>query len=273
MQRINIKNFLSFPKSMAIVRWVGGKGKQIDKIIPLITKTNKNTYLEPFVGGGSVFINLLKEGYKGKIIVNDLNTDLINLYKHVKNNIDDLILTLKKFDNITEEYYYRLRSVYNNLDTTSLEKSALFIILNKTCFRGLYRVKKNGEFNTPYGHISLKRKLYDEVKLRELSNLFKDVIFENQHYINFIEQYVNNDDCVIYLDPPYLNQFDGYTALCFNYNDYDKLINELIDKGITIICSNNDQWSCKLPNRIEIKSYDRINPKHPGKIKTEILCY
>jgi DNA adenine methylase len=138
------------------VKWVGGKRGLLEQILPLFPK-DFNNYYEPFIGGGVVFFELFSKGvFKNKkIVISDINHDLINTYNVVKNNPYELISNLKNYKKQhSKEFYYKIRELdrkenCNNL--SNLEKATRFIYLNKTCFNGLYRVNKKGYFNTPIG--------------------------------------------------------------------------------------------------------------------------
>ena len=161
-----------------ILKWVGGKSKLLKHIIPLIPK-EINNYHEPFVGGGSVLFAILSLQKENKLKINghiyayDANEKLIILYNHIKENYEELhnyIVnhiniyesidgdTINRKPNTIEEaktskesYYYWMRKKFNNIEKSTTESSALFIILNKLCFRGVYRIGPNG-FNVPFGH-------------------------------------------------------------------------------------------------------------------------
>ena len=163
-----------------ILKWVGGKTQLLEKIMPYFP-TDIDTYREPFVGGGSVLFELLDKVQKGEInvnniVVSDSNETLIGVYKNIQNNHVELFNELTKFitkfneihgniicrnphlqteaETSKESYFYYIRNQFNFLtDRQSIDASAMFIFLNKTCFRGLYREGPNG-FNVPYGHYS-----------------------------------------------------------------------------------------------------------------------
>ena len=156
------------------IKWVGGKTQIIDKIMNKIP-LKINTYYEPFVGGGAVFLRILCDVYKktrkvNKFCINDINKDLICLYQDIQTNIEELIGAVNVYDQMyknaqTIDYeprhkyivndksiediqklgksyvYYYCRDKYNNMQSC-VDKTALFIFLNKTCFRGLYRIGK-----------------------------------------------------------------------------------------------------------------------------------
>ena len=160
------------------LKWVGGKTQIIDTILNKIPKTMKN-YHEPFLGGGSVLFAILSLQRENKIRIDnkvyayDINSDLINLYKNVQKNKDELLfyinMYINEYDSIEgdtinrnptsideartskESYYYWLRNKYNTMEKNTVECSSIFMIINKLCFRGMYREGPNG-YNVPYGH-------------------------------------------------------------------------------------------------------------------------
>jgi DNA adenine methylase len=138
-----------------ILKWVGGKQSLLDEITPYFPK-ECDSYHEIFLGGGSVLIDVLsskKMKINKNIYAYDLNKDLINFYNDLKNNPVELFNDLKiLYENKnTEEFYYSVRDMYNEMTGTSTKKSAMFLYLNKTCFRGLHRIGPKG-FNVPYGN-------------------------------------------------------------------------------------------------------------------------
>jgi len=138
------------------VKWVGGKRGLLEQILPLFPR-EFDSYYEPFIGGGAVIFELFSKGLlkNKKVILSDINKELINTYNVVKNNPYELISNLENYkEQHSKEFYYKIRELdrkenYNNL--SNLEKATRFIYLNKTCFNGLYRVNKKGYFNTPIG--------------------------------------------------------------------------------------------------------------------------
>lgn len=146
------------------VKWAGGKTQLLPEIRKHYPQEIKK-YCEPFVGGGAVFFDVLQKCQPEEVLVNDVNAELINTYSHIKNSCNLLIEQLselqQKYKSQTLEknkiLFYEKRLRYNELklsknDAENLEKAALFIFLNKTCFNGLYRVNKKGEFNVPFNN-------------------------------------------------------------------------------------------------------------------------
>jgi DNA adenine methylase len=243
---------------MSFLKWVGSKRKQVNEII--IHLPNKNRYLEPMLGGGSVMLALLANGYEGDVIVNDINPALIRTWLEIKHNVDDLIKELKKELEmpIDEHRYYELRSEYNKLGL-GLRKSALFIILNKTCYKGLFRVNKKGEFNVPYGNYK-KPKIYNEQQLRDISQLINKVAFYTLDYKLFLQVYANQDSA-IYIDPPYEGTYNQYSINRFDDDEFKDHLLELRSKNIPFIVSNIDKWNVDWDVKIELRVKNTIDLK------------
>lgn len=231
------------------VKWVGGKRQLLHEIIPLIKliRPRFTTYVEPFLGGGAVLFSLRPS----KAIVNDINSDLIELYLAVRNNTDALIAALEiHASNHCEEYYYRIRALdrteqYQSMDT--VERAARLIYLNRTCFNGLYRVNAAGYFNVPYGRYK-NPNIVNESNIRSLGKYLQsnDIIFCNENYLSVIDRLDRKK--FVYLDPPYMpisdsSSFTGYTEGGFDYEHQVALrdaCNELRQRKIAFIESNSD---------------------------------
>jgi len=142
---LRAKNKLVTP----FVKWVGGKRQLMSSIAKLLPKKYTN-YYEPFIGGGALLFGLQPKN----AIINDLNTELINVYKIIKNELEELIVDLKTHKN-EENYFYELRALdrtENYSELSNVKKASRVIYLNKTCYNGLYRVNNAGEFNSPFGY-------------------------------------------------------------------------------------------------------------------------
>ena len=175
-------------KKALLLKWVGGKTQLLDNIKERLPK-EINNYYEIFLGGGSVLfmiLNMIKKGdikMKGKVYAYDYNEPLIGVYKNIQNNHEELINEVNKLkeehnsNENKENHYYEIREKYNKLkDKKTIESTACFMFLNKTCFRGLYREGPNG-FNVPYGNYK-NPSIIDEDYVKEISELIKDVVFE-----------------------------------------------------------------------------------------------
>lgn len=241
------------------LKWAGGKGqllKEIEQYYPFESKITK--YAEPFVGGGAVLFDILSKYDIQEVYISDINAELINAYRIIRDNINELITTLKIYQEeyiplSTEErkvYYLTKRNRFNDLkvngnETVNIEKTALMIFLNKTCFNGLYRVNRKGLFNVPMGSYK-NPKICDEKNLREVSKKLQNVIIVCGDYresADFIDEHT-----FVYFDPPYrpLTDTASFTAYTENlFNDEEqielaKFVDEMHKKGAKIVVSNSD---------------------------------
>jgi len=262
------------------VKWAGGKTQllqEIDNAIPMNFKKNPFTYIEPFVGGGAVLFHLLKKYPNIKqAIINDINGDLINTYRTIKENVEELIFLLKlwekeyhELENFPEkrkEYYYSKRKKFNTRSSNKIEQSALFIFLNRTCFNGLYRVNRKNEFNVPIGNYKTPM-ICDENNLREVSRLLQKVIILNGDY-EYTLKYAQKNT-LFYCDPPYkpLNKtssFNSYTKDEFDDKEqirlarFCKRLNQL---GYQWILSNSDVRNENPKNNFFDELYKEFNIK------------
>jgi DNA adenine methylase len=254
-----------------VLKWVGGKTQILDKLM-LEFPIEINNYHEIFLGGGSVLLTLLsyvKEGIiklTGTICAYDLNEPLIYVYKNIQSSYNELYVETQKiikcytdcgsgliinrtptnFEEATqtkENYYYWIRMEYNKLsvsDKNGLIGSAMFIFLNKTCFRGVFRVGPNG-FNVPYGHYK-NPEIVNKDHLCEIHHLIQGVVFECCDFTASLSR-VTNDDFV-YLDPPYAPEtatsFVGYNLNGFNIENHNALFKLLHTLKQKILLSNAD---------------------------------
>lgn len=209
--------------SKPLLKWAGGKTQLLGEIIPKIPKTYSR-YIEPFFGGGAVFFSVRPENG----IIADNNPELINLYKTVADDVDGVITQLRRHEN-TEEYFYALRAQ----DWTKLpcaEASARTIFLNKTCYNGLYRVNKSGQFNVPFGGYK-NPKITDELSLFSASELLRKTTIICGDYKTVLRTNARPGD-FIFLDPPYLpvseySDFKRYTKEQFYEEDHVELATEV----------------------------------------------
>jgi len=175
-----------FQTPKPFVKWVGGKRQLIPELIKRIPK-NFNNYFEPFVGGGALFFELYNLGIlkNKKAFLFDINEELINSYLVIKHSPAQLIEKLKYFKkNHNETFYYQIRNLdrseeYHTID--KITKAARFIYLNKTCFNGLYRVNKKGQFNVPIGKYK-NPLIVDEENIFAVSESLQNVVIKHCDY-------------------------------------------------------------------------------------------
>lgn len=248
-------------KVRPFVKWVGGKSKlipQMEQYYPKELKENKiDVYIEPFVGGGAILIDILKKYNIKKTYAFDINKNLINCYNIIKEKVDSLVLELKKLekeylkldDENRKEYYYDIRKKYNSINVENekeaLEKTTYFIFLNKTCFNGLYRENRRGQFNVPVGKYK-NPTICDEKNLIELSKLIKNVTFINGDYresYKYIEE-----NTFIYFDPPYrpINKTSSFTS--YSKEDFNDENQKELGEYFRKINDNNSNVKLMLSN-------------------------
>ena len=241
------------------VKWAGGKAQllnEIDNVIPDYIKQTRFTYIEPFVGGGAVLFWMLQK-YPNieQAVINDINTDLINSYLTIKEDVEELILILQEWEKeyyslkdkleAKKEYYYSKREQFNDRKSDQITQTALFIFLNRTCFNGLYRVNRKNEFNVPIGSYKVPM-ICDEDNLRAVNQVLQKVIILNGDFEATLK-YAQHET-LFYFDPPYkplsnTSSFNSYTKDEFDDKEQIRLAKfcKKIDLlGYQWILSNSD---------------------------------
>lgn len=235
------KNKLIVP----FLKWVGGKRQIMSEIVALLPKNISSlNYIEPFIGGGAVLFHLQPK----KAIVNDFNSELINVYEVIKTDLDSLITDLKKHQN-TSDYFYKIRGLDRNSEFKNLskvERASRIIYLNKTCFNGLYRVNNAGEFNTPFGRYK-NPNIVNAPILKAVNKYLNDnnISLVSGDYEDILQKATNNS--FVYLDPPYYamsvnSNFTGYIQGGWDMNDQIRLrkaCDELNTRNIKFLLSNS----------------------------------
>ena len=226
-------------KLKPILKWAGGKTQLLSELIPRVPNY-QGKYIEPFFGGGALYFALCPEN----AIIADSNPELINTYKMIAEHVEEVIDLLSTYEN-SEEFFYKTREL--SWETLSeIEAAARFIYLNKTCFNGLYRVNRHGQFNVPYGRYK-KPNICDASTLRAASEFLKGATIVCGDYIEVLREYAKPGDFV-FLDPPYIpvseyGDFKRYTKEQFRENDHRKLAEEvrrLQALGCYVILTNSN---------------------------------
>ena len=268
------------------VKWVGGKRGLLEQIIPLFPE-EFNNYYEPFVGGGAVFFELFSKGLlkDKRVVLSDINKELINSYNIIKNSPFELISKLEEYKKLhSKEFYYQIRELdrKDNYDKLpDLEKAVRFIYLNKTCFNGLYRVNKKGYFNTPIGSYK-NPNIADRDVILSASEALQNVEIIQQSFKEIIH-YAQKGD-LVYFDPPYypLNKTSNFTSYDSNsflekeQFELFEVFDTLVKRGAKVVESNSNTKFIKELYKgynIEIVNANRfINSKpHKRGIIKEIL--
>lgn len=222
-----------------LLKWAGGKTQLLNEILPKLPQ-RYNQYIEPFFGGGALFFAVKPVN----AIIADSNPELINLYRVVANNVDGLIKQLPFYENTKENFYIVRSQDWTKL--TDIEAAARTVYLNRTCFNGLYRVNRKGEFNVPFGKYK-NPKILDEATLRSASLLLQNATIICEDYKSVLHEYARPGD-LIFLDPPYLpvseySDFKRYTKEQFYEEDHIELATEvykLHELGCHVILTNSN---------------------------------
>lgn len=230
---------LSTTQVKPILKWAGGKTQMLSDLLPKVP-SSYGRYIEPFLGGGAMFFALQPEN----AIIADSNPELINMYRQVSDHVDDVIQYLEQYEN-TKEMFYAVRSQKWEA-LPAAEAAARTIFLNKTCFNGLYRVNKKGEFNVPYGKY-VNPTICDRDALFAASAVLKKAEILCGDYFLVLEHYARESDFV-FLDPPYLpiseySDFKRYTKEQFYEEDHIELsknIMRLHERGCHVILTNSN---------------------------------
>ena len=239
------------------VKWAGGKSQLLNEIRAKYPETI-DKYCEPFVGGGAVLLDVLANCHPKEVLINDINAELVNTYMQIKNNVDELINLLSdmqesfwaKSDVDRKVMYLAKRERFNDLkvngdEQINLEKAALFIFLNKTCFNGLYRVNSKGLFNVPMGAYK-NPPICDAENLRLISQHLQNVQIKCGDYSECAE--FIDENTFVYIDPPYrpLTATASFTSYSENeFGDKQQIelgrfVDEISAKGAKVVASNSD---------------------------------
>ena len=264
---IKVEEYMTLKEAKPVLKWAGGKAKLIpifeEKYPKELIDGKINTYIEPFIGGGAVLFSMLSKYKFDRVVINDINSELILTYKVIKESPEELINIIHKYQNKYNEleeleekqlFYYEIRDKFNEvkgklnydiIDDKTIEHAAHMIFINKSCFNGLYRENKKGGFNVPFGK---KEKLncYDRENIMAVSEVLKNAIILNGDFEQIIK-YVD-ENTFIYMDPPYrplnaTSSFNDYSKEPFNDETQRRLAkfyDELNKKGAKIMESNSD---------------------------------
>jgi DNA adenine methylase len=227
------------------VKWVGGKRQLMDSIVKFMPEDLKNyTYVEPFIGGGAVLFHLRPKN----AVINDFNSELINVYNVVKENLPELIADLRKHKN-EADYFYAIRKLdrAENFDQIDrVQRASRLLYLNKTCYNGLYRVNKAGEFNSPFGRYKnptiVNEPVLEAVSTYLNSNNIRIFNIDYEDILNGLDEH-----SFVYLDPPYhpiseSSSFTGYVQGGWNTREQERLrkaCDSLTKRGIKFLLSNS----------------------------------
>ncbi len=244
---LNLSPSVSVVEPRPFIKWAGGKGRLLDQYAALFPQ-DWQRYHEPFLGGGAVFFHLQPQGLMGPgeqgAYLSDINPALVNVYRCVRDQGDALLERLQIHQRLhCREYYYQVRSQH---DLSGLDHAARFIYLNKTCYNGLYRENRQGQFNVPMGQYK-KPAIYDPERLRTASVALQGTQLQRQGFTAILDQAQGPTDFV-YFDPPYFplsptSSFTAYSRAAFGEAEQRQLrevFGVLAQNGVKVMLSNSD---------------------------------
>jgi DNA adenine methylase len=239
VRRLHAHNALLQP----FLKWAGGKRQLLPKIREQVPAKFKR-YFEPFVGAGAVWFDLQPK----RAYISDANAELINCYRVIRDNPEELLKDIHKHRN-TSTYFYKIRELdrkpeYKNL--SAVERASRIIFLNKTCYNGLFRVNRQGHFNAPFGDYQ-NPLIVDDIVIRAVSKYLqnKDIQIEVEDFARACARARERD--FVYLDPPYdpisdTASFTGYNFDKFGREEQRRLkgvVDDLTRRGCMVLLSNS----------------------------------
>lgn len=261
------------------VKWAGGKRSIIEELVKRIP-SKFNDYYEPFVGGGALYFEIYQS--LNKAYLSDTNLELVLAYKAIKKDTSKLTEQLKiHAKNHNEEYYYKIRSQHDLQDPIKIV--ARFIYLNRTCYNGLYRVNKKGEFNVPIGRYT-NPNIVQEENLKACSKALQKATINKMEF----DKISPNEGDFVYFDPPYHptidSSFTSYTSDNFTEQDQLRLRDfamSLRKKGVMVMLSNsNTEFVVDLyKNRrfkievVQAPRYVNCKPSQRNTLVEEVIIY
>ena len=240
------------------LKWAGGKRQLMEEIFANFPKNinQYDLYLEPFLGGGSILIEVLNRGFPGKVVASDLNRDIILCYQMIRSQVAPLIQVLTEITEampeILEErkpFYYALRdewnegvSTWNQMSLSSkIRRASLTIALNKMCFNGLFRLNSKGLFNVPMGGTK-NLNIFLQENLISLNHLFQNVEFICSDYIEVFDGIMDNKQAFLYLDPPYRRLTATSSLTMYNADPFDDAEQLRLRDAIEILAEKNHHF-------------------------------
>lgn len=276
------------------LKWLGGKSRlipQLDEFIP----EKFTRYFEPFLGGGAVFLHVAQTRKFKEAYLYDISADLIRVWEAVQQEPSELCERLQQLQQShlelsaenRQEQYYQIRNMLNTYPPKGMSvhnRGAVIIFLNKTCYNGLFRYNRRGEFNSPFGKYE-KPSFYDEENIQEVSKLLRRAHLTTGDF-TLCERHVTKGSFV-YFDPPYrplskTSSFTGFSSGGFSDPDQERLaasFKRLDQRGAKLMLSNSDTGDGYFEDLYKGFNIHRVragravnsNPERRGKINELVI--
>ena len=224
--------------------WAGGKNKMLKHYLPIMPE-KVETYVEPFFGGGAMFVHIV-QNYKPKnLVINDVNKDIIRVYNSIKNNLPEFTEKLDSYCNVflpmskddRKKYYFEVRHkhAYDYEQWSEAEEAATLYFLMKTGFNGIFQVNKNtnGRYGTPAGLLNQTDSVYDSNVLKWWHEALQKTEIMSIDWKECLKQIPDAENTFVFLDPPYRSSFTTYGQI-FGDDEQEKLLKYVKSRNQTL---------------------------------------
>ena len=236
--------------------WAGGKNKMLKHYLPIMPK-QVDTYVEPFFGGGAMFCHIVQNYSPKKLVINDVNADIVRIYNSIKNNLPEFLVKLDSYCNVylpmnkedRKKYYFEVRyeHAYDYDKWSEAEEAATLYFLMKTGFNGIFQINNNTNrrYGTPAGLLNQKDKVYELDIVKWWNQALQNTEVMSGDWKECLKQVPDEDNTFVFLDPPYRDSFTSY-GQTFGDDEQEKLIKYVRSRKLStaFLCNRDaeDGW-------------------------------
>ncbi len=236
--------------------WAGGKNKMLKHYLPIMPK-QVDTYVEPFFGGGAMFCHIVQNYSPKKLVINDVNADIVRIYNSIKNDLPEFLVKLDSYCSVylpmnkedRKKYYFEVRHehAYDFDKWSEAEEAATLYFLMKTGFNGIFQINKNtnGRYGTPAGLLNQTDKVYELDVVNWWNQALQNTEVMSGDWKECLKQVPDEDNTFVFLDPPYRDSFTSY-GQTFGDEEQEKLIKYVRSRKLStaFLCNRDaeDGW-------------------------------
>ena len=236
--------------------WAGGKNKMLKHYLPIMPK-QVDTYVEPFFGGGAMFCHIVQNYQPKKLVINDVNADIVRIYNSIKNDLPEFLVKLDSYCNVylpmnkedRKKYYFEVRHehAYDYDKWSEAEEAATLYFLMKTGFNGIFQINNNTNrrYGTPVGLLNQKDKVYELDVVKWWNQALQNSEVMSGDWKECLKQVPDEDNTFVFLDPPYRDSFTSY-GQTFGDDEQEKLIKYVRSRKLStaFLCNRDaeDGW-------------------------------
>jgi DNA adenine methylase len=242
--------------SKPLFMWAGGKNKMLKHYLPIMPK-QVDTYVEPFFGGGAMFCHIVQNYQPKKLVINDVNADIVRIYNSIKNNLPEFLFKLDSYCDVylpmnkedRKKYYFEVRHehAYDYDKWSEAEEAATLYFLMKTGFNGIFQINNNTNrrYGTPAGLLNQKDKVYELDVVKWWNQALQNSEVMSGDWKECLKQVPDEDNTFVFLDPPYRDSFTSY-GQTFGDDEQEKLIKYVRSRKLStaFLCNRDaeDGW-------------------------------